>query len=780
MPCFVRLGQRSPMTEFDPDLSHYLGTGIATPGILDPTANARHWLPVIAKRAGAQLEALELRDPAGLEALARWGRPVAELVEAEQREWLIDGHPPWRLSAWLGRGSGHAAAVLDGAVLSLEVSRRAQDWIGRSQERLAQRGAELEVLQSIGRGAAQASEPLELFGATLSAVESYLDVAIVVFPWEGRLRRQALLTRPFQASVIDRIVERATRFVGIDAPVLELELVHAASFDADRGSSDLVDDDSLIVIPLQRGGRSGGVLFVVPSEVFPDSGMRALFGAANHLSQHLERLAALRSAEIDRFRAIVESLPHGVVVVEGGRGGLHVNLAASALLASAGIGLERGVDGVLDALGLSSLVQAYRECSRATHEAEARLEGDRTWTVTLAPLGGDSATREGFILVLHDVTPARRLEKRLAQTEKISSVGQMISGVAHELNNPLASIVGYAQLLRAAPTHQQTVARVELLQREAERCRKIVRNLLSFVRAHEPETRPVSLNQAVRDAASLLNYQFRVDNVELDLDLSSDVPAILGDAHQLEQLLVNLLSNARQAIRQVGPAGAILVRSSSGEDGVRLEVSDTGPGVPQAIRTRIFDPFFTTKEPGEGTGLGLSLVLGIVAAHRGQIEVDDNPGGGAVFRILFPISSRSAADATDPRSGGPSATRVRGRILVIDDEEPLAHLICEALQADGHETEWACDGRAGLECVGQRSFDLIVADLRMPGMGGLDLLDELRQSRPELSRRMILTTGDTVSQSATEIATRGGIELLHKPFDLDELRERVRARIARP
>jgi CheY-like chemotaxis protein/anti-sigma regulatory factor (Ser/Thr protein kinase) len=351
----------------------------------------------------------------------------------------------------------------------------------------------------------------------------------------------------------------------------------------------------------------------------------------------------------------------------------------------------------------------------------------------------------------------------------------MISGVAHELNNPLASIIGYAQLVAATGRDEKLASRLETMRREAERCRRIVENLLSFARRREPESKPLALNQSVRNVCSLLDYQLRVDDVSIETELSPELPTIQGDAHQLEQVLVNLLTNAHHAIRQTGRAGRVWIRTTVDAGGVLLEIADDGPGIPEAIRSRVFDPFFTTKDPGQGTGLGLSLVYGIVTAHGGTIELQPRSPGGTVFRLRFEARTASRSERQEPDAV--QRPFRSGRILVVDDEEPLARMICDALSTDGHVAEWASNGQVALERVGQGEFDVIITDLRMPVMDGERLSNELCARRPELASRILLTTGDTLGERAADVAERTGLEVLRKPFDLEELRARVRERL---
>ena len=251
-----------------------------------------------------------------------------------------------------------------------------------------------------------------------------------------------------------------------------------------------------------------------------------------------------------------------------------------------------------------------------------------------------------------------------------------------------------------------------------------------------------------------------------------------GDSHQLEQVLVNLLTNAAQAIRATGSPGVVTLSTAPAEPGwIALEVSDDGPGIPRQMRPRVFDPFFTTKAPGEGTGLGLSLAYGIITAHGGTIEVLDEDGPGTTFRLRFPLSGKLREKPRPEREAPTSGPTRVGRILVVDDDAAVAQLICDTLRADGHEIQCVDDGRLALEQLARGEFDLIISDVKMPGMSGKELHVELERARPRMARRMLLTTGDTLGADLDDLGRRTGLQVLRKPFDIEDLRKSVRARL---
>jgi len=645
---------------------------------------------------------------------------------------------------------------------------------GAVDERLA----ELDLIQSIGRCAAAAGEPRELFAETFSLLLAggWFDLLGAVHELDGGPQLLVFPGRPLSPAAQESLRLQAERLLpGIGRP----QLVELDGYDAARAPRVECGEPELVVAPLVRGGQPAGYVLALPVSGVRENRLRLLFAAVNQISRHLQRILDSREAEADRFRTILESMPQAVIVADDRLRVAQSNRAARRLLRELGLESLDDLRSVIERLGLERMVERERHGGEALADEELAVGGERVFQATVTPLtrGGDAP---GLVLVFSEVTESRRLQRRLAQSEKMSSLGQMISGVAHELNNPLATILSYAQLLRDISQDPKQAKRMQVLSEEARRCQRIMQNLLSFARQREPESKPMSLNEVVQSVVQLMRYQLRVADVALEAELDPQLPAMVGDAHQLQQVLVNLVTNARHAIEQTGRAGTILLRTAKGEEATALlEVHDSGVGIPEADRERIFEPFFTTKPEGQGTGLGLALVYGIVTGHGGSLEAVPREGGGTILRIVLPLrSARARADAAPQEEVATSAPRP-SRILVVDDEQPLAEVICEALAADGHQAEWVLDGEQALARVESAEFDLVLTDLRMPGMGGAQLVEAIERLRPAQARRVVLTTGDTVSPEAAAVATRTGLALLHKPFHLEELRAVVRTRLAR-
>jgi signal transduction histidine kinase len=363
--------------------------------------------------------------------------------------------------------------------------------------------------------------------------------------------------------------------------------------------------------------------------------------------------------------------------------------------------------------------------------------------------------------------------ERLLQSEKVATMGSLLAGIAHELNNPLAILMGHTEMLRGKVSDAGLVQRTEKIDEAARRCVRIVRNFLALARQRPPERSEVAANSILQGAIELLAYELRTDDVEVVLDLADDLPLLWADPHQLHQVFVNLIGNAHHALRRMqGRRRRITVRtrSSAAEGGgVRIEIIDTGPGIPPEIQRKIFEPFFTTKPVGEGTGLGLSLCRSIIEEHEGTITVESAPEAGATFRIDLsaPVRPPTARVAAIDEVLPPIAPKT---ILVVDDERNMAQLLAEVFEADGHAVDTCGNGAEALEKLAHRPYDLIVTDTKMPVLDGEGLYRELeRRFPPPLRPRIIFLTGDVLTRGKQEFLEATGAPFLAKPFDLGQI-----------
>lgn len=367
-------------------------------------------------------------------------------------------------------------------------------------------------------------------------------------------------------------------------------------------------------------------------------------------------------------------------------------------------------------------------------------------------------------------------QAQLIQSEKLSAVGQFVAGVAHELNNPLTSVIGFSELLQATSSDPKERERLNHINRNAIRCHKIVHSLLGFSRQHEPERKLVRLHEVAEAVLEIVSYDMRVNNITLVREYASDLPPLLGDSHQLQQVVLNIVSNARQALESFRRDGQITLRTGAEGDRVWLRISDNGPGISAENQKKIFDPFFTTKPQGKGTGLGLSLSYGIVQEHRGSIRVESQPGLGTDFILEFPAANRATEGALlfRPDSKPPMPVKPAAlHLLVVDDEESILRLVQEILASEGHQVDTAGSGEAALELILRQDFDVIVSDWKMPGLNGINLYQELLERKPAAARRMLFMTGDVIKDSFQQFLKQHARTCLPKPFALREFHAAV-------
>lgn len=416
----------------------------------------------------------------------------------------------------------------------------------------------------------------------------------------------------------------------------------------------------------------------------------------------------------------------------------------------------------------------------------ARRDGEAVYVEVSAQLIQNGVGVKGIHCIARDLTVRRRLEQQLVQSEKLSAIGQLVAGVAHELNNPLTSVSGYAQLLlRDKRLPEEPRQDIEQIHAQAERAAKIVQNLLIFAREHKPERRMVSINEALRSALALQNYQLKVDNIGIVQELDTSLPATTADGHQLQQVFLNLITNARHAMAEKGGRGTLTLRTSlvQGEGGeqIKVEVGDTGVGIPERDLQRIFNPFYTTKPVGQGTGLGLSICFGIVKEHDGHIWAESQLGAGTRVSITLPVRDQLAPAAEPPPPLPTPAGELEPslHVLVVDDEEPVVRLVARLLRDLGHRSTLVTSGEAALEAIARQSFDIILCDVKMPGLNGFELVAAMRERDPELAERVIFVTGDTLSTATRAQLERNGNLFLPKPFAIEQLEATLQTLVRR-
>ncbi len=403
--------------------------------------------------------------------------------------------------------------------------------------------------------------------------------------------------------------------------------------------------------------------------------------------------------------------------------------------------------------------------------------------VTPIEINGSKVDFDGspaYQFFLLEITERAKLEQQLRQAEKLSALGQMISGVAHELNNPLAVIKGYVQLvLGHHELPEQTRKDLEKVAQESNRAAKLVANFLSFARNQPAHRQLVNLNEMIERLLELRRFDLQVARVNVATDLQPGLPRISADPDAVQQLITNLLNNAMQAMAGQGRPAQIKITTRATGEKVQLLLEDNGPGVPENLATKIFEPFFTTKEVGKGTGLGLSIAHSIMTEHRGRIFHQVSSLGGAGFVLEFPVAqgpteATSSGDTTllTARQETVPAT-ASGYILVLDDEKAIAEMLAEMLGLLGYRTRVCHNATQALERIKQEEFDLVISDFRMPGINGEQFYGLAVQQKPSLSRRIIFLTGDMVNEETLKFLQSVGNPHLAKPFELGKVRKIV-------
>ncbi len=544
------------------------------------------------------------------------------------------------------------------------------------------------------------------------------------------------------------------------------------------------DTKSEVAAPVRIAGVVEAVINVESDVVgaFGEADVIVLETAANQLAIAIEnaRLFGRVQESEEEYRSLVESAPIAVLQLDPTGRVSYANPAVTdltgferaAVLSRYTHGAELAAPEdrprLRDAIALAAAGKAQRGVEfRATH-----ADGRARWVAAeLQPLVGDGGASKGVLILARNVSVEKELASQLQQAERLRAMGEMVSGVAHELNNPLSGILGYAQLFLTLPVEQWPRRDMERIESNARRCKKIVENLLTFARQSRSERQPAILNEVIESVISLNEYQFRMDNVEMVRDFDPRVPAAQLDVSRWQQVFINLASNAREAMTEAGTRERRVTFSTRFlGDEIVARVTDTGPGIPPQLIGRVFDPFFTTRP--QGTGLGLGLVFGIVTDHGGTITVESEPGHGATFIVRLPCTP-AAAETPTPQAEPRERLEPSGaskKALVVDDEQVVRDVVTNVLELHGYDVDTAKDSTEALERVAKRPYDVVLTDLRMPGeLDGMGLFNRIRQGWPDLAPRVVFMTGDIVELQTFHEFDRIGLKYVKKPFDIREL-----------
>ncbi len=669
------------------------------------------------------------------------------------------------------------------------------------ESRVAERTAELadaqRVLQRMWVLGQHVTQELQSPRVVQRFMEAVMDVARVdavalgLVVDDRNLRLAAVLGTgnsldgvllPMDGSVLGQVMRTGRSWHVND--VNEVDEKDVSGFTALLKSLHARDDGSvgggLAVVPVHRRGERIGALALVSHQphgwtVDELARIEAMTDLLSVALANAEAVEKLRQAEW-RFRTLFRGAPDAVITLLRGGRIEQANDYAADLFGEqpeqlSGRLLEDFVLAGDREVLRSALEEGFRGQPTRVDVHVARPGGARRMEIALRQL--PEAEPPVMLMIGRDVTTEVEMQARLVETERLAAVGELVAGVAHEVNNPLGSISAFAQLmLREEGLSPDQRESLEIIHSETLRASHVVKDLLAFARRSAPRRESVDLTQVVERALRLRGYQLASHGVQTVLDLPGGLPQVVGDSRQLQQVVLNLVTNALQAM----PDGGELRLIASGDaDRVTLQITDTGGGIPESVRPHIFEPFFTTKPEGEGTGLGLSVSYGIVAAHGGTLALADSTVSGTTFQITLPSEKRTQVTAEKGAEGAGTVIRspLQGlRLLFVDDEASLRHGMESFGRLRGIFVVTASNGRQALELLERASFDAVVCDLRMPAMDGMAFYEALSAKRPGLAARTVFVTGDMIGGSVSWGRNARPITLT-KPFTFDQLEDAV-------
>ncbi len=567
--------------------------------------------------------------------------------------------------------------------------------------------------------------------------------------------------------------------------------LRAAIFNASKGRKSIIEEDLRLkkgpdktflfsVSPILDAKGQISFLALEITDISQQVRLRELMLAkekvySSRLEQEVNKVTkALR--ETEQFnKNLIDSTPLGIIYLNESDRLLFANPEMERKLETAGISKDRIEGKKLAELGIF-LANPFWEKITDSHEQKIRFgqmkmllrhDGKKSlqFEVHAAPLKSSTEGISGTILIMDDITERNLLEEELLRTriqsEKMSSLELLISGVAHELNNPLTSIIGCAEyLVENANFSKKAREATRIIVNDAKRAGKIVKNLLAFARQSASKETTVNLNEVITNVLGIRIHELRNQGIRAVLELDQDIQPVEVDITMMQQVVLNLISNAVDAIEESGVGDRITIRTSLTGNWVTMEIEDNGPGIPEEYLSKIFDPFFTTKQPGKGTGLGLSIIYGIIQKHGGFITVDTSPGSGTRFIVRLPLFASSRRQ----QSGNlPSPTWIPSKVLVVDDEANICLTLSKYFTDIGCEVDTAISGNEALNKIKNQFYDLLLVDIKMPKMDGLEFYQRLCTERPEMAARFAFMTGVS-GQEAQNIIKATGIPLLQKPF----------------
>jgi PAS domain S-box-containing protein len=395
---------------------------------------------------------------------------------------------------------------------------------------------------------------------------------------------------------------------------------------------------------------------------------------------------------------------------------------------------------------------------------------------------GTNAQSPRILAVARDITERKALEaerldiERKAQlTSRLAAIGEMAAGIAHEINNPLTSVVGFSDLLMRREVPETIRRDLEIINEGAKRVAAIIKRLSVFARQSKPLRRRIDINKITENAVKLRAYHLHTSGIEVEIDLAPDLPETLADGRQMTEVFLNIIANAETEMNLAHGKGRLLVRTRKTDGNIRISFQDDGPGISAENMHKLFSPFFTTRPVGMGTGLGLSICYGIITQHGGRIWAESEFGRGATFLIELPVTQKQ--EPVDQQGQGEETLTKTSRasLLVVDDEPTVREFLSRVLTESGYEVDVVEDGLAALNRIEDRGYDAILVDIKMPPMSGIELYRRFREIDEVLALKVILVTGDVLGSKTSAFVSEFKVPLVTKPIDLEELDRKITA-----
>lgn len=567
-----------------------------------------------------------------------------------------------------------------------------------------------------------------------------------------------------------------------------LEFIHSDDRQtvAERHQKRLRGEDVPAVYEFRFVDKNGGVRWVSLSAArITWEGQPATLNFLTDVTERKQAEDALRKSE-EEFRMLFEQMKEAVYVASSDGTIQRVNQAGLDLF---GYSREEFEGADVRMLYADSdqrphvVQQIERQGALLDFNLRMRKKGGEVMdcVITSGILRAPDGVSAGYLTLVRDVTEVRQLEaergeleQRAQMTSRLATVGEMAAGIAHEINNPLTSVIGFAQLLAQGDMPDELKEYAKMISDGGERVASIVRRLLTFARRQKPQRSYVDVNEIVDTSLQLRAYELKTNNIEVVRRLDPELPWTMADAGQLQQVFLNLIINAETAMRATHNGGRLTVSSRRKGESICVSFRDNGHGISKADLEKVFDPFFSTRGVREGTGLGLSICHGIVSEHRGRIYARSKPGRGSTFHVELPIEVEQRQLELSERERQDAQNEVHGKVLVVDDEPPILQFLGQVLREEGHEVHTTESAEEALERIQNERYSLILVDIKLPGMSGSELYNRVRQMARSLAQRVVFITGDLMSDDTRSFVSRVKVPCITKPFNAEGVKREVR------